>query len=58
MHSPFQVVSDGTTPIYLRLVDDAGTLKVRAFVNDTLVQVSGSTDLSAYTGVEVFAIIE
>lgn len=57
-HSPFQPISNGTTLRYARIVNDGGTLKLRVFTDATLAQAAGATDLSTYTGIEVFAITQ
>lgn len=58
VHSPIQPISNGTTIRYARLVNQAGVLKLRVFVDATLVEVANGVDLSSYTGIEVYAFTE
>jgi hypothetical protein len=51
--SPLQPISDGTTIRYAQIVNDAGTLKLRVYLDATLVEETATTDLVNYTGVEV-----
>lgn len=49
-------ISDGTTVRYAKI--DPDTKKLQVFADDTLDEESNGTDLSAYTGVKVPAVIE
>ena len=49
------VVSDGTTPLYAKVLAD-GTIHL--YVDDTMVEVANAANLAAYTGIKVPVLVQ